>query len=62
MKKRYLHPDTSGQGLMKFFLDNRAQKAQLLREGYSGRTESEITESRGFFKVYDCSNYVFTLV
>lgn len=40
----------------------RTQKAQLLKEGYSGRTESEIMESRGFFRVYDCGNYVFTLV
>lgn len=35
------------------------QKHKLLEKGLSGETEESIMREQGFFKLYDCGNYVF---
>lgn len=37
------------------------QKHKLLEEGYKGNSENEIMRQRGYSKIYDCGNYVFTM-
>ena len=37
------------------------QKHKLLEKGLLGETEESIMREQGFFKLYDCGNYVFSM-
>lgn len=37
------------------------QKHKLLKMGFRGDTEESIMRERGFFKLYDCGNYIFLM-
>lgn len=36
------------------------QKHKLLEQGFEGSSETEIMEKRGYHRIYDCGNYIFT--
>lgn len=38
------------------------QKHKLLEQGFEGATETEIMHNRGFYRIYDCGNFVFELL